>query len=462
MNRFTSRVRVLAAGTLSLLTTNIMLVTVRPTAAVAAAPTVSHSSTGTLTTSGRTAVSYSGLMNGESFQQDGITTFNGWQYATFWDESGYLNISRRQLPSGGWQNVRLTDYRTTSSDSHNVICIGISPQDGSIHLAFDMHSDRLKYRRSSTGLATSPGTADWSASGFGAVQNSLAGTNMPTVTYPQFFAAPDGTLQMAIRTGVSGNGDEVLYEYRSGAWSYLGEIIDGTTFDNNPYLFGIEYDGEGLLHATWTVRETSNGSSNHDMFYAYSRDKGRNWRNNAGTVIATAGSNPLDSSAADLRVWPNSQNRGVMNQESQVVDAAGTVHVLSSHLQPNTPSIADFNVARNSAVLVHYWRDKASKQWNQRYLGYTEGLSRGDIAVDSRDNLYVVSGHSGTSVLQIATASKASGWSDWTVRNRSAADYMSDPLIDHPRLKTQNVLSIFAPRRGGSRIDVQNWNTAGG
>ncbi|GIJ56503.1 BNR repeat-containing protein [Virgisporangium aurantiacum] len=423
--------------------------------AAAAAPTVSHLGTSTLTTTGRTAVSYSGLMNGESFQQDGIVTANGWQYAAFWDESGYVNLSRRQLPSGGWQNLRLTDYRTTSTDSHNVICIGISPRDGTVHLAFDMHSNQFKYRRSVAGLATN--AAAWAAGSFGAVQNSIAGTAMPTVTYPQFLAAPDGTLQLAIRTGVSGNGDEVLYEYTTnGTWTYVGEFIDGTSYDNNAYLFGIEYDREGLLHATWTVRETSNGSSNHDLYYAYSRDKGRTWRDNAGTVQAR----PLASNAAGLRVWPNSQNRGLMNQESQVVDSTGVVHVLQSHLPANTPSVTDFNTARNSAVLVHYWRDKASKVWNQRYLGWTEGLSRGDIAVDARDNLYVVSGHSGTNVLQIATASKASGWSDWTVRNRSGAQYMSDPLIDHALLVSQNILSVYCPRVGGSRIDVQNWSTA--
>jgi hypothetical protein len=168
---------------------------------------------------------------------------------------------------------------------------------------------------------------------------------------------------------------------------------------------------------------------------------------------------PVACGAAGLRVWPNSQNRGLMNQESQVVDAAGNVHVLQSHLMANTPSVTDFNTARDTAVLVHYWRDKTTKQWNQRYLGWTEGLSRGDIAVDSRDNLYVVSGHSGTNVLQIATASKASGWSDWTVRTRSGPTYMSDPLVDHALLASQNILSIYCPRVGGGQIDVQNWNT---
>src|SRR4051812_48350687 len=154
--------------------------------AFAAAPGVTLSSTTVLTTSGRTALTYTGYMNGESFQQNGITTFGGWQYAAFWDQAGHVNLSRRQLPSGGWQNLVLSDYTTSSTDSHNVICIGISAQDGTVHLAFDMHSSTLEYRRSVAGLATSPATAAWTPASFGAVQHSLAGTSLTQVTYPQF------------------------------------------------------------------------------------------------------------------------------------------------------------------------------------------------------------------------------------------------------------------------------------
>src|SRR5687768_5560110 len=113
--------------------------------ALAAAPTVTQTSVTVLTTTGRTALTYTGYMNGESFQQDGITTVAGWQYTAFWDQSGHVNLSRRQLPGGAWQNLRLTDYATTSTDSHNTISIGISRQDGTIHLAFDMHSSVLRY-----------------------------------------------------------------------------------------------------------------------------------------------------------------------------------------------------------------------------------------------------------------------------------------------------------------------------
>lgn len=414
-------------------------------------PAVRPLSTTTLTTTGRTALTYTGYMNGESFQQDGIVTFGGRQYAAFWDESGYVNVSRRLLPAGAWQNVRLTDYVTSSTDSHNTISIGISGQDGTIHLAFDMHSSQLRYRRSAPGLAASGGA--WSPASFGAVTTGLAGTTMDQVTYPQFLRAPDGTLQLAIRTGLSGAGDETLYEYARGRWTHVGRFIDGTAGGVNPYLFGIEYDAAGLLHVTWTVRETPDATTNHDLFYAYSRDKGRTWRTNTGAVAAR----PLTADAPELRVWDIGPNRGLINQESQVVDRAGTVHVLASHLPATAPDNPNFSAAREDAVLVHYWRDRASRAWQQTFLPLGEGSSRGDIGVDAGDNLYVVSGHSTTRRLSITTASRASGWTDWAIRHTSEPIHYSDPLVDHERLRTRNVLSIFTPHYGGSRIDVQDW-----
>jgi putative BNR repeat neuraminidase len=439
---------------MAVLATLALVIGGQPAAALAAAPTVSQISTTTLTTTGRTALTYTGYMNGESFQQDGIVTFGGRQYSAFWDQSGHVNVSRRQLPAGAWQNLRLTDYVTTSTDSHNTISIGICAQDGSVHLAFDTHSSVLRYRRSAAGVATG---ATWSAADFGPVVTSLTGAAMNQVTYPQFVSAPDRTLQMAIRTGLSGSGDEVLYEYSGRAWSYVGKFLDGTTAGNNPYLFGLEYDSTGLLHVTWTVRETPDASTNHDLYYAYSRDKGRTWRDNAGSVVAT----PLVSTASDLKVWGIGRNRGLINQESQVVDEAGIVHVLASHLPAGAADTADFTAAREKAVLVHYWRDKATKAWHQAYTPFLERSARGDIGVDADDNLYVASGDSSTRKLHIETASKSSGWTDWTIRYTSGAVYFSDPLIDHERLRTLGVLSIFAPRYGGSQIDVQDWAVAG-
>jgi hypothetical protein len=144
-----------------------------------------------------------------------------------------------------------------------------------------------------------------------------------------------------------------------------------------------------------------------------------------------------------------------------VVDAAGIVHVLASHLPATAASQTDFTAARNAAVLVHYWRDKATKLWHQTYTPFLERSARGDIGVDGGGNLYVVSGDSTTRTLRIQTASKASTWSDWTIRYTSPPVYYSDPLLDHARLRSAGVLSIFAPRYGGSQIDIQDWNVSG-
>lgn len=428
------------------------------TGTVATQPKVKQLGTTVLTTSGRTDLTYTGYMNGESFQQDGIVSYAGWQYSAFWDSAGYANLSRRKLPSGAWQNLRLTDYKTGSTDSHNTISIGICSQDGTLHLAFDMHSSVMRYRRSVPGLASAPESAAWSTASFGAVASGIAGQSMPEMTYPQFLTNPSGALQLVIRTGQSGSGDEVLYEYTSGAWSYVGKVIDGLSYDNNAYLFGVEYDAAGTMHMTWTVRETSNASTNHDLFYASSPDRGRTWRNSAGTQVATTGSKPLVSNSSALRVWSIPQNRGLINQESQVVDAAGTVHVLASHLPASAADVSDFTTARDKAVLVHYWRERGSSSWHQTYTPFLERSSRGDIGVDAADNLYVVSGDSTTKKLHIQTASKASGWTDWAIRYTSDPVYYSDPLIDHVRLRTLGVLSIFTPRYGGSQIDVQDWS----
>lgn len=448
MNRFTTAFSVaLAAAGLIAATSGL---------SQAAAPTVSHTRTTQVTNSGKTAITYTGYMNGESFQQDAITSYQGWQYAVFWDSSSRVNIARRQLPAGSWQDVVLTDYKTSSSDSHNVISLGISRADGTLHLAFDMHASVFRYRKSIAGLASNPTGHAWNASAFGAVTSQLTGSTINQATYPQFINAPGGNLQLVMRIGSSGSGDEMLWTYSGGRWSYQGRFIDGISTSVNAYLFGIEYNASGILEMTWTWRETPDGSSNHDLMFAYSKDQGKTWRNNGGTVIATTGTSFIRPSSPGAKVWTIAQNRGLMNQESQVVDHSGVVHVLASQLPANAPSQSNFTTARNTVVLVHYYRS-TNGSWHQTYTPFLERSSRADIVADGSDNLYVVSGDSTTHKMHIETASKASGWSDWVIRYTSNPIYFSDPLIDHALITTSNTLSIFAPQSGNGTIDIQDW-----
>ncbi|HLP77024.1 MAG TPA: BNR-4 repeat-containing protein [Candidatus Paceibacterota bacterium] len=425
-----------------------------------AGPGATSPTVGTLATDGKSVVSYSGYLNGESFQQEGITSYNGWQYTAYWNSAGNAVIARRQLPSGSWQKVVLTDYTSTSTDSHNVICLGICRGDGSIHLSFDLHDSTLEYRKSVTGLATSPSSFSWTPSQFGAVQNQLYGTVLTGVTYPAFINAPGGKLQLALRIGASGSGDEYLYEYSNGTWTSLGKFIDGISSSVNAYLFGIEYDRFGRLHTTWTWRDTPNGSSNHDLMYAYSDDQGRTWKNNAGTTIAASGASFITPASSGIKVWTIPQNRGLMNQESQVVDGNGIVHVIASHLPDSAPNNSDFNSARLSVVLHHYFQN-TNGTWARQATPFTEGLSRSDVGVDSQNNLYVITGNSSTYKLHVESASAASGWSDWTLDYTSSGIYFSDPLLDHQRLLTDGKLSVFSPRVKSGTIDILDFGAGG-
>jgi hypothetical protein len=105
-----------------------------------------------ITVLGQDAAQRQFKINCYSFQQDGIVSFNGWQYACFYSflqsdalhagqEPLYVHVARRQLPRGEWEVMVLDDYAQTTDDGHNTVQMGISPADGTIHLSFDHHCD---------------------------------------------------------------------------------------------------------------------------------------------------------------------------------------------------------------------------------------------------------------------------------------------------------------------------------
>lgn len=93
-------------------------------------------------------------INANSFQQNAITTINGWQYAVYYTEEMknadnsvcYVNLARRTVDSGlraeTWEKLTFRDYEQTADDGHNTISVGVCKGDGTIHLAFDHHCDK--------------------------------------------------------------------------------------------------------------------------------------------------------------------------------------------------------------------------------------------------------------------------------------------------------------------------------
>jgi hypothetical protein len=140
-------------------------------------------------------------INANSFQQHAITTANCFQYAVFYTDVRkgvcYANISRRQITPSvhGWETLTFSDYEQIVDDGHNTISVGICRGDGTVHLGFDHHCDRLRFRISKIGVAMEGKDGEWEKRKFGSTQDFLPGiehnTLMDEVTYPRFVNAGD-------------------------------------------------------------------------------------------------------------------------------------------------------------------------------------------------------------------------------------------------------------------------------
>ncbi|PFH47438.1 hypothetical protein AMATHDRAFT_181999 [Amanita thiersii Skay4041] len=421
-----------------------------------AAPTVSLLSNTVLDSNGIFFVSFDGVVNVNSFQLSGVLTFSNWQYAGWYTSSRTAILARRQLPSGSWTTFQLP-HQLSTNDSHNVIALGVSPEDGKIHVALDCHSTQVFYTSSEAGLATSG--ASWVASRFGPITNTIGNLNVgSTVTYPQFVITPDNLLQFVYRSGVSGNGATQLAEYRGGQWFNVGSwasasgtytSTNGATSNaRNLYIHGFTYRN-GRTHVTGTWREqngavscSSGGLTNHDTTYFFSDDKGRTWKNSAGSTIGTSGSSPVNVNTGGIIVDSLNADHGLMNQESQAVDSAGQIHAIISYVPGRfTQCVTNYETDRPAfARPFHVFRSSNGTFTKVEIPFALNTVGRSQIAMDAADNIYVV-----MPFVRIVTASKASGWTDWTMAFDGGANgfkAFGEVTVDRARISS-GVLSVL-------------------
>jgi hypothetical protein len=399
-------------------------------------------------------------INGQTYQIDAVVSFHDWQYATWFDARRRLCVGRRRLNSDAWQRIAFDDYAIRHTDVHNVPVIGICRRDGTIHLAWDHHNDPLHYRVSRAGAASIADGGDWSAALFGPVRSELTGgAPLERVTYPAFFATPDGRLQFCYRIGGSGDGDNLLalYDPADGGWSLSGRFIgrEGAfagSRTRSAYHNGFDYGTDGRLHTTWVWREGQDNDSwgllnCHDLQYACSDDHGRTWQNDSGRTIGTAGSDPMRVDSPGLTAAAIPYHWGIMNQVAQTVDRSGRVHVLLWQNPPDAPTAAkDVNDWR----YLHYWRE-ASGRWRSRQLPFCG--RKPSMVVDDDGRLFVVftqpvdrtyHGNDPGGPLRLAAASADGDWSDWHEVAVSTGAFVGEPRIDRTRWQQERVLSVYA------------------
>lgn len=429
-------------------------------ALAAAGPTVTRLADTQLDPQALYFVSYDGIVNNASYQQDGILTFAGYQYAAWYTASRRVVVARRQLPSGAWQTLQLP-HSLTVNDSHNSISLGVSPSDGRLHLAMDTHDSRVFYVKSAAGLLTEAGSRSWVASAFGPVQRTLDGLELGSITYPQFAITPERRLQLSYRTGGSGNGTNELAEYDGSTWRHLGRWSSATgnwsqhgatSTRRNMYLHGITYGSNGRLHAAFTWREqnaavmcNSGGLSNHDTGYVYSDDRGRTWRNNAGQQVGTTNGTLVSVTSPGHVVDPLNADHALINQESQAVDSTGQPHVIISYVPGRfTQCVNNFTSQRRSSARAFHLVRNAQGVWRKIEIPVAlNAFGRSQIVFDRADNAYVVLPYG-----RIVTASAASGWTDWTLRfDGSGLNAFGEVVVDRSRVLVDGVLSIMYQRQ---------------
>jgi len=408
-------------------------------------------------------------INGQTFQQEAVISFNGYQYAGYFADGGTLCVARRQLPNGPWNTLRFGDYRIAHTDVHNVVVIGVCRSDGTLHLSFDHHGSPLHYRRSVPGIALSPDAFAWGAECFGKTVSALEpGKPLHRVTYPQFLSTPRKTLQLLYRLGSSGNGDWHLAEYNpaENGWEQVGMVFSRagkykTSDSRCAYPNPIRYGSDSRLHVTWCWRERPQGGpydlrTNHDLCYAYSDDFGRTWKNNAGEIIAVLGGGQegvpesITIETPGIVVQRTRYLWGQMNTTTQFVDSRGRVHVINwQHQQDAGSASKDMNTWR----YYHYWRDVSGKWHDNRLPFYGR---KPQIVLDGAGNAYVVyckgeelnyhgMDHGGQ--LRIAASREKTGWTDWKTVWASKRTFVGEPLVDPMRWNNEGTLSVYVQEK---------------
>lgn len=415
--------------------------------------------------------------NRSSWDQEKIATFGDFQYTVFWNADGVFVLARRDLRDNTVQTLALPNFTLSSDDAHRNTCLGISPEDGRLHLAWDHHNNPLHYARSQGGFLTDPPkqlTADdIEPERPIAKERSLASR----VTYPRFLNDAEGNLFLFYRQGGSGNGDNYLHRYNagSGTWAAVGMVFSSRgTFpawndsrSRNAYFHDLLFDSNNRLHATWVYREVSGTwASNHDLHYAYSDDAGQTWHNNAGRKIADVDAgDPIELADPGIVVRDVPVFSWIMNAGCMALDSRNRPHVITFKLPaPRKPDEVRHNpppaIAKNLRF-VHYWRADDGTWRGGEAIEAAAGkydVSRGDIVFNEDDTLYFFYADRSQGGFRCLEAQATDEWQRWRSYPLTGPEVTGRDASKHDRRRwaKQSVLSFTARlgKKGFGIVDL--------
>ena len=474
-------------------------------------------------------------INGVGHQSTPLISHENFQYAAWYRNVGFnehIVLGRRDLNNLaiGWTSFDTglqlihgdaddpeNGSQTQPWDNHNAVNMGISG-DGRLHLSYDHHGNELNYIDGNATANTWSRQGVFGVNNVDAIRAQVTNTLVPggppvgSVTYPRFSTnSMTGDMVITLRLGASGAGDLFIanYDPNSQTWSELREFIrgdDGVLFNDgigplsisrNPYLNDITFAADGDLHATFTWRETANGTANHNLNYIRSTDGGMTWLNDADDQVTGVGervsilspgiiiNSDTDfitpfvvggSNSGSTPLGLIDRNQTLMNQQGQTVDSNGGVHVLMwSRKDPATHDPEDRPFDTTEAAHSHYFKDPITGEWSKNQIPIVDENNndvqvgtRGQIAFDLNGNVFAAYTSPGVAgdhnrnffdpgTLVIAGATAGSGYQDWSILYRDNLGFNrifeGEPHIDQQRLISDGVLSVFI-QQGSNNVGV--------
>jgi hypothetical protein len=370
--------------------------------------------------------------NQGSMDREKVLTYNGYQYSIYWDAPDaagdvHLAIHRRKLGTTTQETRILPSVLSVPTDPHNTCTLGISPNDGRLHVSWVVHNQPQNYAMSNAGCLSA---TNFSQCSFPDPFGRMSGNGIENrVTYPAFVNDPStGKLFYIFRSGSGSKGSLYLYEYNDGGvWNMTGgtgKVVDGNsgTYDDDgpgplapstsrgPYIDALRIDRLGRMHLTWTFREAISVSATdgydygilqHDIDYIYSEDYGVTWKNNAGTTVADLTVNDAVTIADATPGAPNNvvavripAGMGRSNIARMELDSNNQPHivmhvwdapVIKTQLQD---AMRDTNLRQK-----HFWRT-SDTVWHESWVEPATTKSQcgvmGSLMFDRADNAYYV------------------------------------------------------------------------
>jgi hypothetical protein len=382
-------------------------------------------------------------INTAIFRHHGVLAYEGRQTTAFYVDATTLRIVQRNLAT---EEIRTYDLagRYNLRDSHNCINLGVD-REGFLHMSYDLHASRLRYRRSNVPNDISSWTAELPMTGF-AEDN---------VTYPTFILPHHGfPLTLLYRDGVHDKGTARMKTYNesTGTWlDHTTPILSGAEqkpWTSNAYWNNPAIGSDGSLHLSFVWRTHSIGRealvNNINICYARSFNNGVDWETSRGIPFQL----PITQVNAEV-IHPVSPGSNLMNQCSMALDSR------------NRPHIVFYADGHNGIPQYqHVWHD--GNCWkNELFSARTEPfalkgfgtlkipVSRPEVLIDRRDRVFALFRADFTGQCMTVCRLSDSDFSadpknDACIRKISEKSVgFAEPVIDRVRWQKENILTIL-------------------